>query len=214
VAAAQTTSCWIAVCRVTLRHETMPRHEGQVNKRHGPHGGRRNIRRFQPSDLTLRVPLRQLSPRVGDSEPHGLTTAPDGHRRRRLSAFRQPTVDLVRDCLGCFVVKALDDALVGVAGEGGRGVAELVGDDLDVDARVEGDGGGSVPQVVESDRRESRALDEAAEALADRRRVARLSVGADEECARDFFCKVSQGLPAEVPRTHWSNFAKGFTFYV
>jgi hypothetical protein len=52
--------------------------------------------------------------------------------------------DAFGDGSGGFVVEFFGDALVGVAGEGGGGVAELFGDDFDVDAGFEGDGGGAV----------------------------------------------------------------------
>jgi hypothetical protein len=48
------------------------------------------------------------------------------------------------DGSGGFVMQLLGDALVGVAGEGRRRVAELFGDDFDVDAGFEGDGGSAV----------------------------------------------------------------------
>ena len=52
--------------------------------------------------------------------------------------------DACGDGTSCFVVQFLGDALVGVAGEGRGGVAELFGDDFDVDASFKGDGRGSV----------------------------------------------------------------------
>ena len=61
---------------------------------------------------------------------------------RRVAAFG---FDALGDGSGCFVVEFFGDALVGVAGEGGGGVAELFGDNFDVDAGFEGDGGGAVP---------------------------------------------------------------------
>lgn len=78
-------------------------------------------------------------------------------------------------------MQPLDDALVGVAGECGGGVAELVGDDFYVDAGVEGEGGGAVAQVVQSDGWQPGLFDEAAEALGDRVGVPWSAVGADEE---------------------------------
>lgn len=61
-----------------------------------------------------------------------------------LRGLRAAPVDRVGHRVGCAAVQVLGDALVGVAGEGGSGVAELFGEDLDVDAGVEGDGGGAV----------------------------------------------------------------------
>ena len=45
------------------------------------------------------------------------------------------------DGVGRGAVQLFGDALVGVAGQGGGGVTELLGDDLDVDAGVQGDAG-------------------------------------------------------------------------
>ena len=58
-------------------------------------------------------------------------------------------LDPFRDGAGGVVVELFGDALVGVAGQGRGGVPELFGDDFDVDAGVQGDGGGAVTQIVE-----------------------------------------------------------------
>src|SRR6266536_6271392 len=84
---------------------------------------------------------------------------------RCTSGALAPPVDLLGHGIGGGVVQAFDHALVGVAGEGGGGVAELFLDDFDVDTGVEGHGGGAVAQVVQPDRGYAGAFDEAPEAL-------------------------------------------------
>ena len=122
-------------------------------------------------------------------------TSEDGVRQAVGHGFRTLALVIVRrvldaapaardfrgDGVGGGVVHVLDDALVGVAGQGGGGVAELFGDDLDIDPGVQGDGGGAVSQVVQPDRGQPGLADEFAEALGDGVGVPGLSVGADEE---------------------------------
>jgi hypothetical protein len=62
-------------------------------------------------------------------------------------------------------------------------VAKLLGDDLDVDACLQGDGRSAVAQVVKPDGREAAVDDEAAEALGHRVRLPGTAVGAYEEQA-------------------------------
>src|SRR5689334_18566850 len=57
--------------------------------------------------------------------------------------------DLLGDGVGCVVVQLFDHALVGVAGQGSGGMAELLRDDLDVDAGRQSDRGSAVPQVMQ-----------------------------------------------------------------
>lgn len=94
----------------------------------------------------------------------GLTPAPEAAPSGGTTPH---LLDLVSDGSCGFAVQPLHHTLVGVAGQSGGGMAELVGDDLDVDAGVEGEGGGAVAQVVQSDGWQPGLFDEAAEALGD-----------------------------------------------
>jgi hypothetical protein len=106
--------------------------------------------RAYSSTVTL-VDVEVLPPRhapaldVSGNASHTLDrTDPDDPRATRPSRAGSalPAGDSGGDRVGGVLVHLFGDALVGVAGQGGGGVAELFGDNFDIDACVEGDGGG------------------------------------------------------------------------
>lgn len=75
--------------------------------------------------------------------------------------------DELDDLLGGVAGEFVEDGLVDVAGDAGVAVAESLGDDLDVDASGEHEGGGDVAKVVEADGREAGGAYEAVEEVGD-----------------------------------------------
>lgn len=73
------------------------------------------------------------------------------------------------------------DVLVGGHGEGGGGVSEAFGDDLDGDAGFEEQGGVGVAEVVQSDAGKPGGADLALEGVGDQLRVNGSSVGLGED---------------------------------
>jgi hypothetical protein len=116
----------------------------------------------------------------GDLGQHG-SAAPSGAAAARRALAR--VQDQARGG-GCRFEAELDcDAQVGVGGKHDAGVAELVGDRLEFLVRQQHQRGGTVPEVVQPDRRQAGLLDEVVELVGQVGRGQRLAVLMSEDPA-------------------------------